>query len=367
MKRLAQVLRSKRELILEQWRHAVVNDKAVPRAAELSAPALRDHVPKILDAIIEALDTELGGAHEAGQGRMLAELKMPREHARERFGEGFTLAALLRELSHLRAAIVDSYWSEHDFDSRGVRFLHAALDECAAIAAVQLEEAARRDLEEAVELRERFVAILSHDLRSPLNTVKMVNGIMRTSTTVQKELLVRSDRAVERMTRMIEELLDFTKVQAGTLVLDRVPCDMCAICDELIAELHVAQPDRRIILDATGDTTGKWDRLRVTQIIANLLSNALQYSPLNTTVRVDIRPSKTEVVVAVHNHGEPIPKESQARIFDAFQRAATPLENAEGVGLGLYIASSLARAHGGTLEVESEATKGTTFTLRLPR
>jgi len=126
MKRLAQLLQAKREEILERWCRAVLADTNVPAAKTISTPALRDHVPQIVDAIIEALEGGLADG-EAAQGRALATSKMPRIHAEERFDEGYSLAALLRELSHLRASIVDAYWSEQPLDPRGVRFLHAAV------------------------------------------------------------------------------------------------------------------------------------------------------------------------------------------------------------------------------------------------
>jgi signal transduction histidine kinase len=344
MKRLAQLLRTKRETILERWRKAVIGDAAVPQAAELTAPALRDHVPNILDAIIAALESGLAGSEEHA-GRELAEARMPRQHAEERFEEGYTLAALLRELSHLRAAIVDAYWDERDFDTRGVRFLHAALDECAAIAAVQLETAARQQLEEAVAVRERFVAVLSHDLRGPLNTVKMANGVMLTVTNPsdqQRDLVARSNRAVDRMSQMIEELLDFSKLRGNTLVLERAPVDMRALCEEIIEELRLAQPHRSIAFESTAEAVGSWDRVRVAQIVSNLVSNALTYSPPDSVVRVDVIADTEAIVVLVHNEGKAIPKDAQARIFEAFDRGA----ETNGHGLGLACTSRpTSRAH----------------------
>jgi signal transduction histidine kinase len=288
MQRLAQLLKRKREAILAEWRRAVTHDDEIPQANQLPSQALRDHIPNILDAIISALERGVPATGER-HGRAVAEAQMPRQHAQERFVEGYTLSALLRELSHLRAAIIDAYWSEHDFDPRGVRFLHAALDECAAIAAVQLERAARRDLEEAVDVRERFVAILSHDLRNPLNTVKMTNAILLGTAGFdgrQRQFVERSVRAADRMTQMIDELLDFSRVRAGTIALDKAPVDMRFICEEIIGELHVARPERRIAFECIGEVGGSWDRGRVAQILSNLTSNALAYSPADSIVRV---------------------------------------------------------------------------------
>ena len=376
MQRLAQILRTKRAAILEDWHRAVVADVQVPVASTLSAPALRDHVPEILDAIIEALERGLDGA-EASSGRELAERKMPRAHAIERFAQGYSLAAMMREISHLRAALIASYWDEAHFDARGVQFLHAVLDECSAIAAVQLERAAaaqlraeRESLREAVEVREHFVAVLSHDLRNPLNTIKMANGLLATATDAsppQKELIARSTRAVDRMRTMIEEILDFTKVRSGALVLERTPVDLARLSGDLVEELRGAHPDRVVRARMTGALEGQWDGVRLAQVVSNLLSNALAYGAPRTPVDLEVAAEADSVVIRVHNEGAPIPKESQEKIFDAFHRGDGESSNPNGIGLGLYIASEIVRAHGGTIGVESEEGRGTTFTVRLPR
>ena len=105
--------------------------------------------------------------------------------------------------------------------------------------------------------------------------------------------------------------------------------------------------------------------MRVAQIVSNLVSNALTYSPPDSVVRVDVIADTEAIVVLVHNEGKAIPKDAQARIFEAFDRGAET--NGHGLGLGLYIASHLARAHGGDIDVSSETGHGTTFAVRLPR
>jgi signal transduction histidine kinase len=138
----------------------------------------------------------------------------------------------------------------------------------------------------------------------------------------------------------------------------------------LLDELEVAHPTREIAFDQQAAGRGSWDPDRLAQLVSNLVSNALHYSPEGTPVRVTLREEGDRVRLAVHNAGSPIPPELLPHIFDPFRRGAQEAEAqsaAPGLGLGLFIAREIAKAHGGTIEVTSDATSGTTFLVSLPR
>jgi signal transduction histidine kinase len=374
MQRLAQLLRAKRDAILKSWRHAVLADPNVPQANRLTEPALRDSVPQLVDSLIAAL--EHGAQNDqANEGRKVADAFMPREHAQDRLVQGYTLTAALRELSHLRSCMLDAFVAEENPNLEGVLFLHAALDQCMTVAAVQMEEAHAREiaddnrrLEELGEVRERFLAILGHDLRNPLNTIKMAGSLLLVMDLPEgaSSFVKRIVRAADRMLRLINDLLDFAAVRSGTLKIERRFADLRDVCDEVADELRLIHPQREITVDARGDLVGQWDVARIAQAVSNLLTNAITYSAHGTAVSLTMRGHEADVTIDVHNDGNVIPVEIRRRIFEPFQRGDTPA-SAHGVGLGLFIASEMVRAHGGTIDLRSEEGYGTTFTLRIPR
>jgi signal transduction histidine kinase len=129
----------------------------------------------------------------------------------------------------------------------------------------------------------------------------------------------------------------------------------------------VSHPERLLHLVQAGSGEGAWDGDRLAQLVSNLLSNAVHYSPLDSPVHIETRGEERELVLTVHNTGAPIPPEVLPRLFQPMQRGVAEVSQARSVGLGLYIVDQVVRAHGGRVEVASTAEAGTTFTVRLPR
>ncbi len=216
------------------------------------------------------------------------------------------------------------------------------------------------------EDRELVLHVLGHDLRSPLNTI--VLG----ATLVQKrEPLSDAGRrnvgrvlsAAERMTHLIAQLTDYTKTRsAGMLEVVREKLDLGELAAQIVRE-HPTHGGRELRLERTGDTTGEWDRSRLLRLITNLVSNALAYGAPSTPVTIGVDGDDRWVALRVHNEGEPIAAELLPHVFEAFKRGRRGV----GAGLGLYIVQEIARAHGGSVDVESSAGRGTTFRVRLPR
>jgi sigma-B regulation protein RsbU (phosphoserine phosphatase) len=235
-------------------------------------------------------------------------------------------------------------------------------------AAVALEKSR---LDETAEFRERLIGIVSHDLRNPISAVLLGANLLlgrgdldeRTSRTV-----ARIQSAAERAARMIRDLLDYTQARLGSgIPLDKKLTDLHAVVRGVVEEMLVVHAERHIELHQNGDARGECDGDRLAQIVGNLLSNALAYSPPGTPIRVHTSGQQGQVLLTVHNLGEPIAPSHLEHIFEAMQRAA-PQSNmaARSVGLGLYIVRHLVEAHGGTIDVASRAGEGTTFTVRLP-
>jgi signal transduction histidine kinase len=182
------------------------------------------------------------------------------------------------------------------------------------------------------------------------------------------ELLVhRIQRSADRMTRMIAQILDFARIRSGqSFDLRLESAGLRQVCQAVIDELRLSRPDREITLSIEGQTDALIDSDRIAQVLTNLISNAIQHGrrgPISVTVR---ETTPDAVTIEVHNVGPAIPAAAQAGIFDAFNRAATTGDRSS-VGLGLFIANQIVRAHGGSIAVRSPDRDGTTFSAVLPR
>jgi len=233
------------------------------------------------------------------------------------------------------------------------------------------ERAALAERERIQHFQERFLAILGHDLRNPLASLDMGVGVIKQRTTdpTTLRLLERMGSSSQRMSRMIEQILDLTRIRlAGGLQLNPQPMDLREALEPIVHELRGAYPLQEIEFKYE-QASGSWDRDRLQQVFSNLISNAILHGVKNTPVHVDVRLEQSVVHIQVHNEGPPIPVELQSELFNPFRRGARDSRTAKtaGLGLGLYISRELVSAHHGSLDLQSDATSGTTCRVTLPR
>jgi PAS domain S-box-containing protein len=234
---------------------------------------------------------------------------------------------------------------------------------------ITAQKEAELALQEAHQFEQRLLGIVSHDLRNPLASIRLGVDLLTRSSTSQNQLrtITRMARSAERMHQMVAGLLDLTRLRAGQqLPITREPSNMHLLVERAVEEVSVADPGR-VTITGHGDGTGEWDNTRLGQALGNLLGNALQHSPAGSPVSVMVEGGQDVVRVSIHNGGEPIPADQQDGLFEPFRRGVRPGALDGSVGLGLYIAWHVARAHGGNIEVTSSAEEGTTFRLSLPR
>lgn len=220
------------------------------------------------------------------------------------------------------------------------------------------------------EVRERFLAVLAHDLLGPLAAAKMGMQLLHAHPELVSERSSVSAQIVhdlDRTDRMVRDLLDVHQIRAGHgLPLRLGKTDLVAVVQDVVQELTRIHGER-FSMTADAHEWGFWSAPEMRRAIWNLASNAIKYGDERTSVDVQVMSSAGFVELTVHNHGPVIPKEDRALLFEPFSRAITVHAAAQrGWGLGLTLVKGCVEAHGGVVEIESELEKGTTFTLRFP-
>ncbi|MBK9088821.1 MAG: PAS domain S-box protein [Holophagales bacterium] len=220
---------------------------------------------------------------------------------------------------------------------------------------------------EADRTRELFLGTLGHELRNPLNAIAVsVHTLKRRTPEATQPILARILGSTDRMSRMIDQLLDFTRSRlGGGIPLQPTPGDFASICRAAADEIEVLYPGR-IRFSAEGDLSGRWDADRLHQVLANLLSNAFLYGAKGEPVGLTARGDGASVRVDVTNRGPAIAEDALSMIFDPFRRGPTATGRS-GQGLGLFIAHEIVLAHRGEISVRSDPVEGTTFSVKVPR
>jgi signal transduction histidine kinase/CheY-like chemotaxis protein len=250
--------------------------------------------------------------------------------------------------------------------------LASAIANLLASVAVRFTATAR--LEETIRSNELFAGALAHDLRNPLGAIMTLAQVllMRQQGEGDKAIkpLGRILTSGQRMMRMIDQLLDFTRARAGGgLEIQPRDTNLADLCALAVGELELSHPEWKIRCEAHGDQHGTWDPDRLLQIFSNLVANAGQHGDADGGILIELDGRRTDLLTAViHNEGA-VPEALLPTLFDPFRGTQHPQGQSQsrGLGLGLFIVKEIACAHGGSVDVTSSAAAGTTFTLRLPR
>ncbi len=295
-------------------------------------------------------------------------------HALARLKMGLSSRQMISEFRALRATVI-RLWQEGavEVDEASLYDLtrfNEAIDQI-------LSEAAARYSEEIERSRDLFLGILGHDLRNPLAAIvgwaelQMRNKVPANAPALARQIFISAGR----MSHMITDLTELTRVRLGDgIVVNRSTGDLRAICASVILEMEAIYPDREFRLTCIEALPGDWDGVLLAQVMSNLLGNAVQHGAADSAITLSARREGDWVELAVHNEGAPIPEALIPRLFDRlFQGAMAEGDDfdqstsvATSLGLGLYIAREIVLAHGGTLDVTSDAAAGTNFTTRMP-
>ncbi len=391
MIRLAAFITANHEPILAEWEAFARTRGAAGGAMDVSA--LRDHAAEMLTVIAVDLNTPQGPDAQAEKGKGHAPVE-PRaahggpdgptaaeEHGAGRAESGFTVEQMVSEYRALRASVIRLWTAAHADGADGTS---RALDATALEDLTRFHEAIDQALAESVtrytqdidDSKEMFLAILGHDLRTPLGAILMSSRFMLDTKELPEPhatLTARVASSSTRMLQMVGDLLDFTRSRlGGGIPITRADLNVGKVVHDVVDELAAAHPRRTLTVDGRGAQHASWDAARISQALTNLLGNALEHGVAGAPVGVEIRGTPDDVTIAIHNRGPTIPaaliegifRPMKGREARANAAATGPLGN---LGLGLYIADRIVHAHRGHIAVESSAARGTTFTVHLPR
>jgi len=371
--RLSSFIRDNVEPILAEWETFA---RSLPEGAAMNVVALRDHAKEMLLVIAadlerpqsdSAQDEKARGERDAGDTRGATAAQ---EHGAGRAGSGFTVGEMVAEFRALRASVTRLWLAEGTSRARTdlmdlIRF-NEAIDQAIA-------ESVSRYGQAVAQTQERFLAILSHDLRSPLGAIIMATRFMLDAGGLEepnRTLVTRASSSARRMNQMVLDLVEFTRTRLNdTIPIVRSEVDGVRLVHDVVVEIAASYPDSVIRVETGGDLSGQWDADRLIQALTNLVANAVQHGEHGKPIRVSARGVGDEVTLSVHNEGPPIPVAQQKAIFQEGHQVVgrTAAADRRHQGLGLYIVERIVASHGGNVSVRSSAEEGTTFTICLPR
>jgi signal transduction histidine kinase len=372
--RLPQFIVANMEPILKEFEEFARTHTVAGETMDMRS--LRDHAAAMLSTIILDLEQPQGERAQEQKSKgdapasPEADPTAAEKHGADRAGSGFTLDEMFAEYRALRASVLrlwtNACSSLNEGDLQDLIRFNEAIDQA-------LAESITRYSTGIEHSREMFLAILGHDLRTPLGAVITASSFLVSDGELEEGNLTLAKRILssgERMQTLVSDLLDFTRSRLGRgIPVTRTDVDIAQIGRATIEEIAAQHPTRELRFEAAGDLTGQWDGKRVSQAVSNLVGNAVQHGTDDTPIEVTARGDADEVVVSVHNEGPVIAADDHDRIFDPFKRidSSGDGQDQSSMGLGLYIAQQIALAHGGWIELESSEERGTTFELHLPR
>ena len=374
--RLSQFITENLEQILGEWEAfaRTLNAGGQP----MTALALRDHASQILVAIAQDIEEGQSDLQQAYKSKGFVRIPEAARtaamtHGALRYLSGFDLRQLAAEFRALRASVLRLWLRSADTDESAfyqmTRF-NESIDQA-------LAESIANYSDEVALSRDTFLAILGHDLRSPLSAIANSSlylaspGLLPVGASL--DAVKRISRGAARMGGMIRDLLEYTRTRLGRAIpISAQAGSLETICRRAYDEARAAHPERQFRLDISGNLEGHFDSERLEQMLSNLLSNAVQHGARSEPIILSARGEPDRITVQVKNYGRPIPADQLQVIFNPLVQIPSALtdpesEPATSLGLGLYIAHEIVAMHGGTLVAESSDEGGTVFSTRLPR
>ena len=340
-----------------------------------AAPVKLYHAEQMLRAIVIDLRTKQTKREQTAkaQGQVPADDQetAAETHAITRLMAGFTIDQMVSEYRALRASVV-SQWMKQVKEGTPINVddmtrFHEAIDQALAESIASYSRAVEAS-------RNVFLGILGHDLRTPLGAILLGADVLRRSEDAgarASKIAHQIYTSVRRASQIVADLLDLTRCQMGPgIPVKTANIDLSPLCQRVVEEIQAFHPEANVVFEMKAAVSGRFDGARMEQVFSNIISNAVQHGDTARPITVQLGAQEDCAVFSVHNNGEAIAEDVLPFIFNPMgrfsQRSAIDHGPTEGLGLGLFIASEIVAAHGGSIDVSSDAEQGTVFHVRLP-
>jgi signal transduction histidine kinase len=372
MTRLPTFVRENTERILSEW-------ETFARTLETETPmdiaALRDHAKEMLRVVADDLDLPQTSGEQSDKARGKRDAHVDgRQTAAQRHGSGralsgFSVEQMVSEFRALRASVLHLWQRERRQatadDLQDLTRFNESIDQAIA-------ESISTYAREVRQSRDRFLAILGHDLRTPIGAIMTSTRFMLDLGDLRDPYLTlvsQMESSARRMNRLVGDLLELTRTRMGdSIPISRATVDMANLVQEVVDEVSASYPTHRFEISTTGDLRGAWDGERLLQALINLVSNAVHHGVADRPITITAAGSDDEVAVTVHNEGAAIESDRMDHLFDAMKEIQPAgMRDRRHLGLGLYIVDKIVAAHAGRIDVQSSNGGGTTFSIHLPR
>ena len=362
-----------KEQILVEWEAFATTFGAV--TDDMSGEELRDHAGQILEFVAKDIEEEetTEQTEEKSKGKKSEpDGSASSTHGKLRYASGFSLSQLIAEYRALRASVLKLWKRDGGTpvsaeSAEDVMRFNEAIDQSLADAVVAYSDKVN-------ETRDLFLAILGHDLRSPLAATALAGTYLsQTGEPGDKirQIGVRVKRSAATMASMVDDLLGLARTQLGDgIPIERQECDLLQVCHWAIEDANAAHPRAHFELNASGELMGAFDGARLQQLLTNLANNAAQYGAPGKPIVIDVAGERNRVLLKVRNQGASIPKNVLPTLFTSLVQLPEKEGNERprsSLGLGLFIAKQIAVAHGGDIDAVSDEANGTVFTVGIPR
>jgi len=373
--RLAEFIRHHRQSIIEEWENFA---KTLSPAANMTQWELRDHIEPILTFIardIESRQTasqQTSKSHGERDNPEASKDSAAETHGNLRHDDGFNIVQMVSEYRALRSSIV-KLWTQangplSDEDLTDLTRFHEAIDQA-------LAESVAKFMKKVDYSKDLLLGVLGHDIRTPIGAILMSGKLLPMIGTLNEKQTFLAAQICEcslRVNSIVSDLLDLARARMGTrLPVVKEWMDIGLVARQVVDEIKALYPTRSVDLEITGDVQGSWDTIRMGQIFSNLIGNAVQYGTEGSPIGVTVLGTTHEVTISVHNECDPIPAAQLTTIFDSFTRGDQKSNGLDvdfaNLGLGLFITKEIVTAHGGSIDIISNQTEGTTFAARIPR
>lgn len=362
MKEAAEFLNREKHQLIELWEQRA--RKRIYASGQAQSLSLRDHLPEMLEDILKVME-DYGEKQVQEEGLYEELVNNSKEHGRHRAtSPGYNIEQILQEFILFHQVLIERMREE------GVYLQEAGIVLQFSIESSMLYSAKAYN-ETMLEMRQKLMGVLAHDMRNPLAVTKVALDVMELETDPAKLAKMKrmGRNGLNRALKLLENLLDTVSIRAGEgMVLNFSQTGLLEEIQSLHREAEEVYTNE-FRLNSTGQSLeGIFDGTMVRRALENLLSNAVKYGAGNTPITIGIEDLGERVQINVHNEGNPIPEDKQRNIFDFLSTTnGSGTDDSKSWGMGLSLVVAVAQAHGGSLEVSSNENDGTTFCLSLQK